>query len=206
MQPEAITKLAPRRRSLLAASAFVLGFALGSAALAYATIPNNNVINGCYSRSGGTLRVIDGTVTNCKSGETSIAWNVQGVQGAQGPAGPEGPAGTQGPAGPTGATGATGATGPVGPAGPNWFLYHRGASVVIDPLTTATVDRTCLNTNDTAIAPMWDMSYDDGGGYGGAPSMASRFGTNTYRFVVSNPYNRPLTYAFLGLVCADTTP
>ena len=34
--------------------------------IAYATIPNAGVIHACYSRSGGTLRVIDRSVTNCK--------------------------------------------------------------------------------------------------------------------------------------------
>ena len=56
--------------------------ALVAGGVAYATIPSNNVIDACYTRSGGTLRVIDATVTNCKASETSLAWNVQGVQGA----------------------------------------------------------------------------------------------------------------------------
>ena len=35
------------------------------AGIAYAVIPSNNVRDACYSRSGGSLRVIDGTVTKC---------------------------------------------------------------------------------------------------------------------------------------------
>lgn len=63
--------------------------------IAYATIPDGNgVIHGCYAKSGGSLRVIDAGVTNCKSTETSLDWNVQGQQGPQGPAGPQGPSGT----------------------------------------------------------------------------------------------------------------
>ncbi|HUQ43671.1 MAG TPA: hypothetical protein VM451_04565 [Candidatus Limnocylindria bacterium] len=50
------------------------------------------------------------------------------------------------------------------------------------------------------------MSYDDGGGTGGAPYTAHQIGTNMFRFVVSNTLNRPVTYASLGLICADTTP
>jgi hypothetical protein len=68
-----------------------------AAGIAHATIPDaNGVIHGCYTKSSGTIRVIDDGVTNCKSGETSLTWNVQGVpgpQGATGPTGPQGPAG-----------------------------------------------------------------------------------------------------------------
>jgi hypothetical protein len=83
-----------------------------SAGIGFATIPDTGgTIHGCYTKSTGTIRVIDDSVTNCKSGETQLTWNVTGPRGAQGPAGPQGPAGLQGPAG------ATGATGPAGPAG-----------------------------------------------------------------------------------------
>src|SRR6478736_3938784 len=60
--------------------------------VAYATISDSGgVIHGCYARSGGSLRVIDDGVTNCKSTETALAWNVQGVQGPAGPQGATGP-------------------------------------------------------------------------------------------------------------------
>ena len=92
-----------------------------------ASIPSNNVIDACYTKSGGSLRVIDSTVTKCARNETSLAWNVQGVQGPkgdtggigpQGPAGPAGTTGPQGPAGPTGPAGPKGDRGDQGPAGP----------------------------------------------------------------------------------------
>jgi hypothetical protein len=38
-------------------------------------------IHACYSKSGGALRVIDSSVTNCKSGETSLTWNQSGPTG-----------------------------------------------------------------------------------------------------------------------------
>jgi hypothetical protein len=88
---------------------------------AFATIPNGGVINACYAKSGGSLRVIDASVTNCKSGETALAWDEHGAVGPvgpPGPAGPAGPAGPPGPTGPAGADGKDGATGPAGPAGP----------------------------------------------------------------------------------------
>ena len=105
-----------------AAAALVLG-----AGIAYATIPSGNVINGCYARSGGTLRVIDGGVTNCKSSETSLNWNVQGPQGAIGPQGTQGATGAQGAAGATGAQGPAGPTGATGPAGPQGPAGAGGA-------------------------------------------------------------------------------
>jgi hypothetical protein len=91
-------------------------------AATYASIPGpSGVITGCYNKSGGTLRVIDSSVTNCGSNETKITWNQVGPQGPiglQGPAGPQGPQGVQGPAGATGPQGPQGPAGPHGPAGP----------------------------------------------------------------------------------------
>jgi hypothetical protein len=56
--------------------------------VAYATIPDGDgAIHACYSKSGGALRVVDDSVTNCKASETSLSWSVTG------PAGPPGPAG-----------------------------------------------------------------------------------------------------------------
>lgn len=96
--------------------------ALAVASVTYATIPSANVIDACYARSGGNLRVIDSSVTNCKGNETSLAWNVQG------PAGPKGDPGATGAAGPAGPAGPTGPTGPTGPAGPKGDKGDPGAS------------------------------------------------------------------------------
>jgi hypothetical protein len=106
------------RRRIPAALATAAGVLLVVAGVAYATIPDSNgAIHGCYARSGGSLRVIDASVTNCKAGETSLDWNVQGQQGPQGPQGPNGPAGPVGPQGPQGPTGSQGPAGPQGPSG-----------------------------------------------------------------------------------------
>jgi hypothetical protein len=68
-----------------------------SAGAAYATIPGGDgVIHGCYAKSGGTLRVIDASVTKCKSGETALTWSQAGVPGPQGEQGEAGPPGPQG--------------------------------------------------------------------------------------------------------------
>ncbi|MFZ1881412.1 MAG: collagen-like protein [Gaiellaceae bacterium] len=87
------------------------------AGVAYATIPNDGTIHGCYARSGGSLRVIDASVTNCKSTETSLDWNVQGPTGPTGATGPQGAPGATGPQGAPGPQGPAGAQGPQGPAG-----------------------------------------------------------------------------------------
>jgi hypothetical protein len=92
--------------------------ALVAAGVAYATIPDGaGAIHGCYARSGGALRVIDASVTNCAKTETALNWNVQGQQGPQGVQGPQGDTGPQGSAGPQGAAGPQGPAGPPGPSG-----------------------------------------------------------------------------------------
>jgi hypothetical protein len=91
------------------------------AGVALATIPNAGVINACYVKNGGVLRVLDSSTSSCSTKEISLAWNVQGPvgpQGAQGISGPQGETGATGATGPTGATGATGAAGATGGAGP----------------------------------------------------------------------------------------
>jgi hypothetical protein len=95
--------LRARKRLLVVASLLTIGCV--AAGIAYATIPNSGVINGCYTRSGGSLRVVDSSTTKCKSGETSIAWNVAGAQGQQGVQGTQGIQGTQGNPGPSGVSG-----------------------------------------------------------------------------------------------------
>jgi hypothetical protein len=118
-------------KKLVSVVVVIVAVVAGSAA--YAAIPDaGGVIHGCYVKSGGSLRVIDATVTNCKSGETSLDWNQNGQPGLPGPQGPQGatgpkgdtgakgdpgPQGIAGPQGPKGDTGATGATGPQGAKG-----------------------------------------------------------------------------------------
>lgn len=120
-----------RRGLLIPVTTGLIGLLIGGASMALATI-GGGVIDGCYGRGSGLLRVIEpGEV--CRSGEIAISWNVTGPAGETGPAGadgatgPTGPAGAEGATGPTGpagadgtdgATGPAGATGPIGPMGP----------------------------------------------------------------------------------------
>jgi len=101
----------------------------------------DTVINGCYDKKTGVLRIV-AAGTLCKNGETGIIWNQagpkgdtgpQGAQGPQGPQGPEGPKGADGATGPKGADGAMGpkgadgAMGPPGPEGPQGLKGDTGA-------------------------------------------------------------------------------
>ena len=108
---------------------FILGAVVGSVlvgGVAFAAIPDSNgVINGCYQKNVGNLRVIDPSAgDSCRPSEVPISWSQIGPQGPQGPkgdtgaTGPQGPAGPQGPQGQKGDTGDTGPAGPAGPAGP----------------------------------------------------------------------------------------
>jgi Collagen triple helix repeat (20 copies) len=98
----------------------VVGAVGGGVALA--AIPDSSgVINGCYQKNVGNLRVIDpGAGDSCRPSEIAISWSQTGPQGPPGPQGPKGDTGATGPAGPVGPAGPkgdTGATGPQGPAG-----------------------------------------------------------------------------------------
>lgn len=53
--------------------------------VAFATIPSaDGVINGCYQKNEGMLRVIDDAGA-CRTSEIAISWNHVGPQGEQGP-------------------------------------------------------------------------------------------------------------------------
>jgi hypothetical protein len=115
------------RRNVLAL-VLAAGLAI-SGGIAYAAIPGaGGVINGCYHKNSGVLRVIDPEAgTTCTQAETPISWNhegpkgetgAQGPRGETGPQGPQGETGAIGPQGPQGDTGAAGAPGPQGPEGP----------------------------------------------------------------------------------------
>jgi hypothetical protein len=85
--------------------------AVGLAGTAYATIPGGDgAIHGCYAKSGGALRVIDNSVTNCKSGETSLNWSQQGLPGPPGPQGEKGDPGEPGSPGAAGGVDSFGAS------------------------------------------------------------------------------------------------
>jgi hypothetical protein len=83
-----------KRQTLVTVIAGMLGASAIAGGLAWAAIPGaGGVINGCYHRSEGMLRVIDSTRQGCRDSEVPIAWNQTGPQG---PHGDEGSPGTDG--------------------------------------------------------------------------------------------------------------
>jgi hypothetical protein len=99
----------------------------GAAGLAYAAIPGSDqVINGCYAKNSGALRVIDAEAgKTCLSSELPLSWNQigptgpRGLKGDKGDAGPQGLPGEKGDPGAQGEKGEAGPPGPPGPAGPS---------------------------------------------------------------------------------------
>jgi Type VI secretion system effector, Hcp len=94
-----------RKKLTLTVAAALAALAVGS--VAFAAIPDSGgVINACYEKGSGKLRVTD-TETNkpkaCTSDESSLSWNQRGPQGPQGEPGPQGVPGPVGPQGPSGA-------------------------------------------------------------------------------------------------------
>src|SRR3712207_9298794 len=85
-------------------AAVALGCLAVGGGVAYAVIPNaSGVINGCYERRTGLLRVVDGEA--CRKAESAIHWNQVGPPGARGPQGERGLQGEKGEEGPPGVVG-----------------------------------------------------------------------------------------------------
>ena len=108
-----------RRRGvrMLVAATTILAGATG---VALATIPTSGsgVINGCYEKRTGILRVIDAEAgKTCTSFETPISWNEKGPQGIQGLKGDKGDPGKDGINGTNGTDGKDGAPGTPGADG-----------------------------------------------------------------------------------------
>jgi len=118
-----------RPAAVLAGLAVALGMLAGAAWAAGFSLPfsgDGTTINGCYS-SGGALKVLTPSSSNCPSGFTPIHWNVTGPQGAQGP---QGPVGNQGPQGPVGPDGSQGPAGPAGASGTSVAYYASNERII----------------------------------------------------------------------------
>jgi large subunit ribosomal protein L7/L12 len=116
MRRPGLIKLATGRGVL---AATIAALAVSSVGVAVAAIPSDGQINGCLSKVGGVLRVIDlEKGEKCHSTlERPLAWNQTGPAGAPGAAGSAGPAGAKGEQGPAGANGEQGPAGPEGEPG-----------------------------------------------------------------------------------------
>jgi hypothetical protein len=65
--------------------------------IAWAAIPGaSGVINGCYQKVEGQLRVIDPGTDSCRPSEVAITWNERGVAGGKGDPGAPGGDGRDG--------------------------------------------------------------------------------------------------------------
>ena len=133
-----------------------------------ATIPDaKGVIHGCYSKSGGSIRVIDDSVTSCNTNETSLAWNITGPVGPGGPQGPIGPTGSQGPQGPAGPMGPQGPQGVPGPSNSFVKRFDPGALGFFIPSSTAIVQSVNLPAGNfvvNAALEVYSQSTDVGFG------------------------------------------
>ncbi len=99
-----------QRRIVLSSSVLAL-FGI----FAYASIPSaDGVIHGCYKKSGGILRLVEDSATQCSGNESPLTWNQTGDRGPAGPQGPQGLQGNVGPTGPQGEAGPAGAPGMPG--------------------------------------------------------------------------------------------
>jgi|SRR5919108_3096166 hypothetical protein len=96
-----------QRRTSPALIVSLMALVLAMGGFAMAAIPDGNgVINGCYKKKKGTLRLVSRS-GKCKKSERAISWNQKGAAGAAGQAGARGDKGDKGDTGDTGAAGAT---------------------------------------------------------------------------------------------------
>ncbi len=86
-----------RKRDLLSAAAGVVVATVLAGGIAWGAIPGaGGVINGCYQKDEGQLRVIDPATDTCRPSEVAIVWNEQGVKGDKGDKGDPGAPGRDG--------------------------------------------------------------------------------------------------------------
>ncbi len=86
-------------RKSLFAGAVVVVVGVTAAGVAYAAIPGGDgTIQGCYTKVGGILRLVDST-SQCKNFENPVSWSQKGQKGDPGTPGTPGTNGTNGAAG-----------------------------------------------------------------------------------------------------------
>jgi hypothetical protein len=101
-----------KRSNLLAGLAGAAVATAIAGGVAWASIPEGGVIQGCYD-AGGNLKVV--AALPCPKGYTSLPWNQQGIQGQKGDKGDKG---DQGPRGSRERTAPTGRMAPTVSASP----------------------------------------------------------------------------------------
>jgi hypothetical protein len=131
------------KRHLLSAAAGAIVATVLAGGIAWAAIPGaGGVINGCYQKNQGQLRVIDPGTDSCRPPEIPIAWNAQGIPGEKGDQGDPGAPGTDGVDGQNG-TSVTVAPEPPGancPAGGVKLTAANGVAYVCNGLVAGELD------------------------------------------------------------------
>ena len=109
----------------------------GGAFAAVSGIPGaGGVIDGCYQKAKGNLRVIKSN-KKCRKSEKAVSWNEKGLKGDTGQTGGAGQAGASGQTGATGQTGAVGPTEAVSAGNvSNPFGSPNGGDAISETLTT----------------------------------------------------------------------
>jgi hypothetical protein len=98
--------------------------------LAWAAIPGEGgVIQGCYDKVGGVVRVVDRPGDCSKTLELAITWNQQGIRGLPGASGAPGPSGVPGASGVPGEQGVDGEPGSTGAPGPKGEQGEPGGAI-----------------------------------------------------------------------------
>jgi hypothetical protein len=166
------------RKKRLGLGAAITVAALSVAGIAYAQIPSGGVISGCYTRSGGPLRVVDPSTTKCRSGETSLQWNQQGAPGKDGTNGTNGTNGKDGAPGTNGKDGAPGTNGTNGTNGVSGYTTQHH-TFVLDPNTSKMDEILC----PTGTRPL------GGGGHLGNVFSDKGIGYVTYDYLVESDIN-----------------
>jgi hypothetical protein len=151
-------------RKPLIIAAVVASASVVVAGIAYGAIPPGDAaIQGCYTKVGGILRVVE-SAGQCKSFEMPISWNQKGpkgdpgapgVKGDPGTAGAAGSKGDKGEAGAPGTPGTKGDPGPPGAAGAKGDAGTPGAKG--DPGTVSSIEQIPCSTVN-GIAPNGTVS------------------------------------------------
>ena len=96
----------------------------------------DNVINGCYQKNKGQLRVL-AKKDRCLRSEIAVSWNKIGPEGPIGLTGPQGPIGPEGPQGPVGPEGPQGEAGVLG-------FYMVTTAFTVEAVGNADLSSPCL--------------------------------------------------------------
>jgi len=179
-----------RHGHLLAAAAGAVVATALAGGVAWATIPGpGGVINGCYTKIGGVVRVIDTAKgEKCLSAlEVPISWNQAGAKGEPGPPGKDGADGAPGKDGADGKDGAPGKDGvdgqPGAPGPPGGIADWQIASETITVAAGATFVEGVQCPPGTKVT---------GGGVGNGSDLHVRtsdpLAADTWRFVGTNTF------------------